>query len=457
MTTNLASISARNELLSAAQYGEITSAEAEAKAAEMGWPPFERQPALPAFDPMLEARWSLVMTVAWIAWRDLALVREQHSGFRADSTHWLFREWNGPAPEGGVERHAGYFVETWSKSSATRLSLVDIILEGRDEFPPTRQMSVADAREILWRALSEGRLVAEALDSSGKPIEIPTIEWSYLKLYEERELDVLKHNALDNGAAFTDVKFRREDVLGLWHQITYVKAALEDTYLIDESMVEPVENQTAGYVPLCSALHWMMTRGGMLRLRLDDEEAWDAACDKLIPSIHAGRVELIGLPRGGALTEKIPGYSLPLVKVLHPLRSDFSDSALSAPSHIVCTPFVDQEHWSADFNDRLYLRGQAQAAWTHLQVCKSDVLDRCPRPEKRVKPQQDCFHWLLDQMRDSPSRRPKTKEMFRREANSKFSLLKVRQFNSAWDHAIMESGASAWSARGRPKLNQNAH
>jgi hypothetical protein len=448
-----------DDLLSLAQYGKITSAQAEAKASEMGWPPFERQPALPAFDPMRDSRWSLVMAVAWIAWRDLMLVREQHAGFRAESTQWLFREWSSPAAGGtGVERHAGYFLETWSKSSSARLALLEKILESRDQMPPTRQMPVATARETLWNALSEGLLVAEALDTMGKPIEIPDREWSYLKLYEERGVDALKHDALDSLPAFTAIKLKREGLLTLWPPITYAPASLEDTFLIDEAMFEPVGNQSVGYVPLCSALHWIMTRGGVLRLALDDEKEWDEACAKLFPWIHEGLVELIGLPRGGSLTENIPGRTLTLVKVLPPLKSSLADIVLEAPSHIVCTPFIDQEHWAGDFNDQLYLRGQPRAAWTHLQVRKADVLDRCPRPEPRLKPQQDCFQWLLSEMGNSPGRRPKPKKAFRVEASSKFSLLTIRQFNTAWDHAILESGASAWSKSGRPrseKSNQN--
>lgn len=449
-------VSDPNELISLARDGEITSAEAEARAAELGWPPFELQPVLPAFDPMQESRWSLAMTIAWIAWRDLGLVREQHAGFRAASTHWLFQEWRGPAADGqSFEPRAGYFLESWSKSSACRLSLQELLLESRDELPATRQMSVTDARSILWKALAEGALTAEALDLSGKPVEVPNVEWSYLQLYEEQELDVLKHNVLDSRAAFTDIKFRREELLRLWHTITYVPAPLEDNFLVDDGMIEPVENRTEGYVPLCSALQWLMTRGGVLRLRLNDEKAWASACDKLIPAIHSGNIELIGLPHGGALTERIPGHCLTLLKVPHPLSMDLSDMLVTAPSHIVCTPFLDQQHWSGEYSDRLYLRGQTQPAWTHLQVPKADVLARCPRPERRAKPQQNCFEWLLTQMRDSPERRPKNKEAFRTEAKSKFPLLSVRQFNSVWDRARSETGASAWSKGGRPKSKQD--
>src|SRR5215211_5848840 len=80
-----------DEILYLARQEEITPQEAEAMAAAEGLPPFEQQPELPAFDPMEESRWSIVMAVAWIAWRDIDLVRENCPGFRSKSTHWIFR------------------------------------------------------------------------------------------------------------------------------------------------------------------------------------------------------------------------------------------------------------------------------------------------------------------------------------------------------------------------------
>ena len=52
---------------------------------------------------------------------------------------------------------------------------------------------------------------------------------------------------------------------------------------------------------------------------------------------------------------------------------------LSAPSHIACTPYVDEEHWRRDLNDKLYESGHSGPAWTHLQIRKSELLDRWDR------------------------------------------------------------------------------
>ena len=64
----------RERLLMLAEHGEITGKQAEAAAAAHGLEPFERKPELPCFDPKLKSHWSVMMVVAWIAWRDFELV-----------------------------------------------------------------------------------------------------------------------------------------------------------------------------------------------------------------------------------------------------------------------------------------------------------------------------------------------------------------------------------------------
>jgi hypothetical protein len=446
----------RDELISLARYGKVTSAEAEAEATAKGWPPFERRPSLPQFDPMAEPRWSLVMIVAWIAWRDLSLVREQNAGFRGECTHWIFREWQGPSDDGmKFERHAGWFLEPWSKATIARLSLFDRLLKNRAELPPARQMAVREAEIVLWRALSEGRLTAVGVNEAGRPVDIPERDWPYLKIYEEREADVLKFAALDPAAAYGNVSFKREDVLRLWPAVTYERVPLVDDGLIDPSMLQPMSVAgTVGLIPLCSALQWIMTKGGTLRLAINDEPAWNSACDRLLPLIHEGQIELIGVRAGASAAETIPGHTLALVKVHAPLDLSYLSMVSDAPVFISCTPFVDKEHWRGDFHDRLFFSDRPGAGYTHLQVRKSQILQHWPRPTARMKPQQDCFQWLLSEMHNSPSSRPKSKQAFRAEAKVKFSPLTERQFNQAWALAALESGAM-WSKSGRPKSSKS--
>jgi len=204
---------ARDRLISLVRYGKVTPQAAEAEAAARGWPPFERMPAVGTFDPMEESRWPIVMAVAWIAWRDIELTRRQAS----ESTHWIFREWNQPIKNGtAFARRAGWFLETWSKPTTVRLGFLEDILNAKGELPSTRKMSVGAAEKELWRALSEGHLTAEAMDTSGKPVDIPEREWPYLMLFEEGERDALKYGALARFEPFKRVHLRRSDLFKLW-------------------------------------------------------------------------------------------------------------------------------------------------------------------------------------------------------------------------------------------------
>lgn len=435
----------RDELLRLASEGKITNQEAEAKVAEQGALPFERQPSLPAFDPMHKAQWSLVMSIVWIAWRDLSRVREQDSEFQSECWRWRFRE---SKKLGDEKRRSGWFLEPGSKATVAWLRVQELVLEAKDKIPATCQIHVRPAQEVLWRALAEGRLIGHALNEAGVPVDIPTRDWSYLQLSPESEADILNYASQNGRPAFTQVKFNREDLFALWPPITHQRVQLDDNHIIDEVMIEPLASEGSnGFVPLCTALHWIMTRAGTLRLTIDDQEAWDSACEKLFPLIHEGTIEIVGRASVNSLAEKIPGHSLALAKIDRPLNMSV-DAILSNEAHIWCTAYAGKEHWQGGFNDAVHLGGRSTPVWTHLQVPKSEILSRWPRPQSQTKPESDCYRWLFDLMRQSPTRRPKLKTALMTEALDKFTGLKARQFDRAWDKALGESGAVAWKRPG---------
>ena len=94
---------------------------------------------------------------------------------------------------------------------------------------------------------------------------------------------------------------------------------MSDPSMIDGSMIEPISSDGDGaYVPLCCVLHWIMSGGGLRSVAIDDDDAWRIATEKLMPLIHIGEIGVIGRPRGTELTDKIPGHTLALLKVLSP-------------------------------------------------------------------------------------------------------------------------------------------
>jgi hypothetical protein len=229
--------------------------------------------------------------------------------------------------------------------------------------PPTRQMTIARAEKELFGALAAGQLVAIAKNDAGKVVEIPQREWPYLQLFEEQETDVLKHNAFDPFPAFTQIKFWRKDLQRLWEE-----------FVIQPYMMEPMtRSDTAGYVPLCAALHWTMTEGGRLRMNLEDPEAWDECVRQLPSLISTGEIQIIGRPSGGGAAEKIPAETFAGVVATLPSRDEFSVLVGRDP-WISCSCYLDQQSWNADFNDQLHLPPGGSASWTHLQVKKGDVL-----------------------------------------------------------------------------------
>lgn len=209
----------RDDILSRARCGAITPDEAEAEARNGGLPPFETQPDLAQFDPMAESRWSIVMAVAWIAWRDVQLVMEQGSGFRSLATHWKHREWN-EAINGGTEfaKRSGWFLENWSEPTTVRLALADLVMRRHGTRPTTAASEPVLAEIELWRALSEGLLNGEGFDRDGRLVDIPAREWTHLKLFEDGQKDVLRYDALDRFEPYTQVNFRRDDLLRIWPQ-----------------------------------------------------------------------------------------------------------------------------------------------------------------------------------------------------------------------------------------------
>jgi hypothetical protein len=445
----------RDELISLVRHGKVTPEEAEAEAKANGFEPFEQQPQLPAFDPIQEPWWTIVMAVAWIAWRDLKQVRENCAGFRKECTHWIFREWKQPV-EGGTKFavQAGWFLETLSPPTTVRLLLMEAALVATGEVPATSQMSVRDAEAALWRALSECHLIATGLNNEGRPTEIPAREWLYLKLFEDDHRDALKYDALDRREPFTKIVLRRDDLLNLWPRAA--AAVHSESWPIESYMLEPVSRPgSAGFVALCSALQWIMTSGGLRPVMMDDKDEWDRAVALLWPLICGGNIELIGLHRGRALTERVPPEALTLVRPLQPLRTEIADMLLSAPSHIACTPYVDEEHWRRDSNDKLYENGQPGPAWTHLQIRKSDLLERWPTSEPKIKAEGDCCRWLVDEIHKSPTCRPKPKSAFWAQAKDRFKPIARRQFNRAWDKALAETGIVSWAKAGRPRTKSN--
>jgi hypothetical protein len=283
---------ARDILIDRVRRGTLSPDEAETEAAKQGFGPIATVPDPVGFDPDEMPWWSLPMALAWIAWRNTNSVREHCAEYRENWSHWVPGSWNVPTNDGTeFARIDGYELKSVRHSTAGRLLIVEAYLDSARSLPSTRQMTVSKAEKQLFAALAAGRIVAIAKDAAGNGVEIPQREWPYLQLFEEQERDVLKHDALDRAAAFSEIKLGRDDLKKVWEE-----------YLVEPYMIEPLMRAgTAGYVPLCSAFHWIMTEAGQKVQHLEDSELWKASVERLLPLISTGEVQIIGTPSSGGL------------------------------------------------------------------------------------------------------------------------------------------------------------
>jgi len=212
---------------------------------------------------------------------------------------------------------------------------------------------------------------------------------------------------------------------------------------------------SAGWVPLCAVLHWIMARSGTREVMTNEAQAWAAAVKALWPLICSGDVALIGLASEHDLPTPIQPEALTVVEVVAPFDNDPHKFLLNAPSHICCATFIGEPHWRREFNDKLYVTGRQAPLWTHLQVSKADVLRRWPQPSTSAKAYGQCRNWLVEAMRNSPEIRPKSKGAFLTEALRKFRTLSKRQFERAWHDAMRETGALGWAKPGPPSARSD--
>jgi hypothetical protein len=75
------------------------------------------------------------------------------------------------------------------------------------------------------------------------------------------------------------------------------------------------------------------------------------------------------------------------------------------------------------------------------------------RVESKSSSRMACQKWLTAEMQNSPYYRPGSKAGYFSQARLKWSDLSRRQFDVAWQIAVLSAPAPAWSAAGAPKKN----
>ena len=377
---------ARAELIGQVETGQLSIADAEAEALRRKLGSLASVPNPDTFDPAREVHWSLSMTVAWIAYRDIQKVREQWNEYRLECWDWHGRRWrqgiDGPIYEGAV-------LEQRSRATLPRLGLYDSFQEATGE--PVSFMTIRDAREALWIALQTDCFTATAIHHRTDARQvIQPMEWYELEGYEAHgQSDELRNSPVMPSLAYRDIWIPSGSVMRLWPLPT------AKVVLSLPPLMAPVGD---GYMPLSCAAQWIATTGGALCFDPADEMIWRHAYGLLMEAIAADKVRVVG--SNGGRREPVPGFNFADCQVSYPLSETPLDLMMSTEMYLRTSPYVDEDHWRNGFDDALIDRYRDH--WTRLMVHKGDVRERWPfdatAPRTSGAPgRPSSMHLILDE------------------------------------------------------------
>ncbi len=172
-------------------------------------PAMRYYPPIEEFDPHELSHWSLPMCVAWLLWRTDEKVRLYWDDYRLRCRDWV------PNPK--------------TKSNAVLRKL-----------PPTKNfitlighyfdknnnpiMPANKALKKIHNELSKGNIFAEALDTSGEPVTIPTEEWIFLERTAGMNNETnYRLKGRPHDVKYSDIQINREAVLKVWKTVTKPK------------------------------------------------------------------------------------------------------------------------------------------------------------------------------------------------------------------------------------------
>lgn len=205
-------------ILGEAYHGRLNPDQAEAEAKRLNLRPFASKPDPLLLDPMLEAVWSLSMSVAWMCWRTSEKVRESWPEYCREWWQWNSHHSRLPVEnEGHVVEVTGWEISQRQVENLSTMGIAEALSDDSDEVG--KAISVKSAREWLWRHLANGEFTAYAIKVSegSLPQVIPAHEWPYLNHVADRDLnDELRLNNNMLRAEYRDVKLRRDEIVRYW-------------------------------------------------------------------------------------------------------------------------------------------------------------------------------------------------------------------------------------------------
>ncbi len=200
--------------------GEKDPATADEELEAAGLAPLIEPPDPKLCDPMSKSSWTLAMTIAWIATRDIRFVTMFTNEYvAATSYHWALHRLPDEAGGGGI---AERFILSRSDTYGPILALqfheqADGQFEG--ELKAKGLMSAREAERELWAALLDEKLTAIGLaPEKRRHVPIPAYEFNGLlfqsHLGEDRLCSMVDPDW--KRPLYREVVVKREDVIELW-------------------------------------------------------------------------------------------------------------------------------------------------------------------------------------------------------------------------------------------------
>ena len=360
MTSNRDPVYVRSDIIGKAQAGELSAVEAEAEAARLGVGPLASKPDADKFDPMAEPFWTMVMAIAWIAWRTPAAVRDSWDHYRAECFDWHFRR-NRVGFDGPVQD--GWFLEQRRPASQLRLQLSDAWRRASGDEAALPLMSVAASEEALAVALQNGCFPAFGLKNGGEErSQIPADSWLDLKCMNDRNHDYFAPSSsrLTASVRYDDVRVHSGSVTRLWPS-PRPKPAL--------ALPVALQPDGPGFMTVFHAALWIATKGGNLPFEPASTLHWQLAFAELIDAMATGEVRVTGVRNG--VRESIDGAVFAGCRVDYPYGEAPDNVVMADEFCIRSYPYIDDEHWRGGLDDSFENRRETR--WKQLMVAKPDV------------------------------------------------------------------------------------
>ena len=341
----------RDELIRQVEDGVIEPDDAEKRAAEAGLPPFETTPLSDHFDPMTLSSWTLPMALAWIMWRTPGMVRESWDDYLQECRQW--RRIPG----------RGHRLQPHDKASVSSVQLDEHLQDALD--PPDRPRRQKDfdvARAELWRLLTAGAVRATAVDAlTDKRCSIEPAEWQDGEFLSSR--DTLSVGVLADPHRYEEIRVPAQAITNIW--LPRCDPAME--------FPEVVVPEGGGHMTLFSVAHWIASRGGAERDRLN-LEIWQTAYQQLLGLIVAGKVGVVGTRSADGVSEVIDPVEFSDCIISQPFGCQDDTLLFGTVLVLVSTPNVSGG--TADGGDSL--RNRHGPRWIRLRIAKADVAKLWP-------------------------------------------------------------------------------